>query len=400
MRTTHGKAALGARTQGDPALAATLVGALRLDGRVERVTHGFHTYPAGLHPDAAACLVRAFPGRSVLDPFCGGGTVLVEALLAGRRAVGRDVSSVAVLVARARTSRADEDTLTRVRSRARALAAEAGRARDLPPPGLRELVEPWHDPPALVELEALRRGLTQAEAEEPRAVADLLWACFSAIVVKASHRVSDTSARREPRARAPGTTAVLFHKKVRELGRRVAALRDAVAADVPDAEVALGDARELRLASSVDLVLTSPPYPTVYDYLPMQALREAWLGVRSPRGREIGSRRGFASNDPHDAHARWLDDTARWTRAAASALAPGGHLVVVIGDGRIGPEPIDARAPTIAAGEAAGLRTVATASVGRTEHARGGLRDEHVIVLADPRAAVDGAPVDVPPATR
>jgi SAM-dependent methyltransferase len=399
VRTTHGKAAVGARTQGDSALAATLVEALRLDGRVERVTHGFHTYPAGLHPDAAATLVRAFPGRSVLDAFCGGGTVLVEALLAGRRAAGRDVSSVAVLVARARTSRADEATLTRVRSRARALVAEARRARDVPPHDLLEAVGPWHDAPALVELEALRRGLVEAEAHEPRAVVDLLWVCFSAIVVKASHRASDTSARREPRPRAPGTTAILFHKKVRELGRRVAALRDAVPSHVPEADVALGDARGLRLAEPVDLVLTSPPYPTVYDYLPMQALREAWLGVRSPRDREIGARRGFTSIDPRDAHARWLDDTARWTRAAAAALTPGGHLVVVIGDGRVGESVIDARSPTIAAGEAAGLRLRATASVGRTEHARGGVRDEHVIVLADARAA-PGPPLDVPPATR
>src|SRR5580704_18912045 len=51
--------------------------------------HGFHTYPARMHPDTAARLVRAFAaeGETVLDPFCGSGTVLVEAMIARRRAV-------------------------------------------------------------------------------------------------------------------------------------------------------------------------------------------------------------------------------------------------------------------------------------------------------------------------
>src|SRR5579871_4085709 len=46
--------------------------------------HGFHTYPARMHPETAARLVRAFSeeGHAVLDPFCGSGTVLVEAMIA------------------------------------------------------------------------------------------------------------------------------------------------------------------------------------------------------------------------------------------------------------------------------------------------------------------------------
>ena len=57
--------------------------------QADRVTHGFHTYPAGLNPDAARDLLALFPGDSLHDPFCGGGTVLVETIFAlpglGRR---------------------------------------------------------------------------------------------------------------------------------------------------------------------------------------------------------------------------------------------------------------------------------------------------------------------------
>ena len=103
-RTTTGKAAFEPVVIGDRSLGVALVAALEAADPVDRATHGFHTYPAGMHPDAARGLVAALPGDSVFDPFCGGGTVLVEAMLAGKRAIGRDVSPVALRVARARTS--------------------------------------------------------------------------------------------------------------------------------------------------------------------------------------------------------------------------------------------------------------------------------------------------------
>lgn len=44
------------------------------------------------------------PGETVLDPFCGGGTTLVEAISLGRRAAGMDVSSLASFLARTKTT--------------------------------------------------------------------------------------------------------------------------------------------------------------------------------------------------------------------------------------------------------------------------------------------------------
>ena len=67
------------------------------DDPARSYVHGFHTYPARMHPVTAARLVNAFMGLSgcVLDPFCGSGTVIVEALIAGRAAVGTDLNPLA-----------------------------------------------------------------------------------------------------------------------------------------------------------------------------------------------------------------------------------------------------------------------------------------------------------------
>src|SRR5690606_25047375 len=89
----------------DPELARVLVSALDVRPDEERVlahVHGFHSYPARMHPDTAQALVAALsPKRgTVLDPFCGSGTVLVAARELGRLALGSDLNPLAVELAR------------------------------------------------------------------------------------------------------------------------------------------------------------------------------------------------------------------------------------------------------------------------------------------------------------
>lgn len=376
MRTTRGKPTLDRRDQGDPELAGKLGDALTAEEREDRLTHRFHAYPASLHPEAARDLIALFPGESVLDPFCGGGTVLVESMAAGRRTLGRDVSPVAVRVARARTTVCDDERLTRLRSAARAMAAVAMKADTLPPPAVMEEVADWYAPYVLCELASLRRGIDKA----PTDVQGLLAAAFSSILVKVSWRASETSARREEHPRPPGTASTLFHKKVRELARRLVALRDVVPEKTPHASIVIGDARRLALRRHVDLVLTSPPYPGIYDYLPMQGVRQAWFTGEVGEG-ELGSRRGWHE---HGAQRAWRRDTYAWMSQVAQGLAPGGHLVVVIGDGLQPAGPVDALMPTLDVGEACGLEALAVSSLARPDHARDEQRWEHVIAFAAP----------------
>ena len=93
-----------AHIEGDMALGKRCITALRSSGEFSRATQGFHAYPARLHPEAARLLLEALPGESLVDPFCGGGTLLVEGLIAGRRVYGSDLNPIATLVSTARTA--------------------------------------------------------------------------------------------------------------------------------------------------------------------------------------------------------------------------------------------------------------------------------------------------------
>ncbi len=64
---------------GDPELAKPLVRALEASREEpDTLTHGFHSYPARMHPAIARRVLQSYPGGLVVDPFCGSGTVLVD----------------------------------------------------------------------------------------------------------------------------------------------------------------------------------------------------------------------------------------------------------------------------------------------------------------------------------
>jgi DNA modification methylase len=89
-----------------PTLPRSLVSAVSNRDRVTGAPHAFYRYPARFSPVFAREVIEAFTqsGETVLDPFCGGGTSLVEAVSLGRRAVGMDVSSLAAFLTRTKTT--------------------------------------------------------------------------------------------------------------------------------------------------------------------------------------------------------------------------------------------------------------------------------------------------------
>ena len=125
-------------TEGDRTAADRLAHALAVDPSTDDEAdparshvHGFHTYPARMHPATAARLVAAFTptGGKVLDPFCGSGTVLVEAMAAGRPPFGTDLNPLAVRLARCKTRIRTAAELEHLTTVARDCAAHADTRR-------------------------------------------------------------------------------------------------------------------------------------------------------------------------------------------------------------------------------------------------------------------------------
>jgi hypothetical protein len=88
------------------ALPESFVVAALSQETVSACPHNIYKYPARFAPEFAREAIKAFSreGDLVIDPFCGSGTTLVEAIAAKRRIVGFDINSLACFLSRARTT--------------------------------------------------------------------------------------------------------------------------------------------------------------------------------------------------------------------------------------------------------------------------------------------------------
>jgi SAM-dependent methyltransferase len=358
---------------GDPKLADQLARALDVadvsEEQERRYTHGFHSYPARMHPLTARRVLAMLElprGALLVDPFCGSGTVLVEGVLAGARTVGVDANPLAVAIARAKTwmvSSVRRKELQTVARRIAAMVHEEGKAARRsgyeglpdrkPPPGMTateraKQLEGWFEPHIRRELETIATFIDQEKDEELRA---LLQALLSSVILKVSRRESDTSGQMVSRKLARGMAARLFGQRADELVDGLALVeKDSKGRGIPPL-VWLGDARSIPRKElpaglpdgAAQAVLSSPPYAGTYDYLEHHQLRLLLLGLPagSMEAQEIGARRSFGATPKEVALGlkKWGKDLKQSLSQMARVLEVGGRAVLLLGDSLAGRGP-------------------------------------------------------------
>src|SRR4030042_1773477 len=68
--------------------------------QVSYATHGIHRYPAKFIPQIPRFCMESYSkvGDTILDPFVGSGTTLLEAYISGRDSMGIDIHPLARLI--------------------------------------------------------------------------------------------------------------------------------------------------------------------------------------------------------------------------------------------------------------------------------------------------------------
>lgn len=359
--------------------------------------HGFHTYPARLHPETASRLVESFspPGGRVLDPFCGSGTVLVEARKLGRQALGIDANPLAVALATLKCHGSTPDSAEVLVAAAAAVVAHAD-ARRLhklgPTRKYGSADREVYDAHVLLELDGLRDGIVKIKPTELRRALLLV---LSATLTKVSKKLGDTAPRTAPKRLAGGFTIRFFETKAKDLAKRLLEYSALVPASAPEAKCAVGDARDLSKITpeSLDLILSSPPYPGVYDYFDHHELRLRWLGMDQAtfEESEIGARRRLSGIGFQAAVETWENEFGACLDAFREALAPQGSIALVIADSVLGGRALYADEAIRDLAIAHGLALACLGSQERPyfhEPTRAAFRQsprrEHVLVLRHP----------------
>jgi DNA modification methylase len=335
--------------------------AVSLSSPTNTLTHGLHRYPAKYIPQVPRWAIQehSLEGDTVLDPFSGSGTTLVEALAAGRNAIGVDLDPLACLIAEAKVAELDHQRLSDFLSRLVRAAEHAPVRLETPLPGVNNF-DHWFSRDAWAKLQSLKSGIDTLEAS-PRERRFLL-AVFSAILRLVSNADDQTQKTyvSGTRKKSPPDVISTFEAKFAKALQGVSQLSARRQGTFTDIRCA--SATSLPLAdSSVDLIVTSPPYLDSVDYMYNLMLEYFWIGMDvgiSSREDFNARRRAFiGSKTPFDLHrlplsiAHLIDEVnipdyrkdvvgpyfvhmLAHFKEASRVLKSGGKYVLVVGNSR------------------------------------------------------------------
>ena len=330
--------------------------------------HSFHWYPATFLSAIPGTLIPILSKQNdvVLDPFCGTATTGVESIRLGRRFIGIDVNPVAILIAHAKLYAPEQASFVRTLDienlRFRYLRWE--RARFSHPQA--ETLLRWYHKETYYELSFLVDHLRHIESASLRKCAQ---AVFSSILKNVCSQwrhwgwVCDNVAPKKDELQYKDAIDA-FQKAsydfIRSANRLVEDLR--LRSDHrtrnsirESSKLVCGDCVEGMSnleRNSVHLILSSPPYYGVADYIKAQRLSLLWFDhpdlraggfgfshFAELRNREAGSRAFRHRPNSFDAYVEYM---AKFFAQSTRVLKANGHLALVVGESK-------ARTPTLEA---------------------------------------------------
>ena len=306
--------------------------------------HRLHPYLGKFIPQLVEIFLRKYfkPGDTVLDPFVGSGTTLVQSNELGINSIGFDISIFNTILCKAKTAKYDLekakkevlDILEKVKkkpeiqSKQLALWERQGSYHS-------DYLRKWFAEKALDELLSYRALIEKGDYEYQELLK---------IILSRSARSSRLTThfdldfpktpQTEPywcykhsRQCTPTQDAMKFlhrysHDTIRRIEEFSGKRSDALV------KVVHGDSRKAELPK-IDGVITSPPYVGLIDYHEQHAYAYELLGLEDNSHSEIGS----ASNGSSQrAKQNYTEDISAVFRKSMESMSSGGRLIVVAGD--------------------------------------------------------------------
>jgi len=256
--------------------------------------HRIHAYPAkfpAFIPTKALHFaeVEQLKVRRVADIFCGCGTVAFEARRENIDFWGCDINPVATLIARTKSGSFEANRLIGYFEAIQASLPHASPEIDFPTSAF-ERLHYWYSDKQFRELAKLLNAINQAVPAKSRY--RLFFYCAFSNILKATSRWLTKSIKPQiDPHKKPANAWDAFSLQVEMMKRAFSQLPQRTASRVQiltENFLKLDDAPR-----DIDLLITSPPYVTSYEYADLHQLSSLWLGYaadyRDLRKGSIGS---------------------------------------------------------------------------------------------------------------
>lgn len=243
---------------------------------VNRLIHGLHKFPSKFIPNIPRWCINAFSeeNNTILDPFVGSGTTLVEAKISSRNSYGVDIDPLSKLITKVKTTPLNEENLI---SNKNWLINELNESfNDVKIPNIPNKYH-WFKPRVLEELAVIKKFIYKIKDDDIR---DFFLVCFSSIIRKVSN--ADDEGQKTyvySKNKKPFLSPIKYFLQIIELQTKNI-LEFSKVCSPNFAKLINKDAQNIELDNySVDLAITSPPYINAIDYILTQKLEYYWLNL-------------------------------------------------------------------------------------------------------------------------
>ena len=262
-------------------------------------SHGYHRYPAKFIPQLARRCIEEYSKKDdmVFDPFMGCGTTLVEALISGRKTCGIDINPVAYLITKAKLTPIEPNKLDDEVNKLIKDVENYPDSNISPIIPNNKRIDYWFPHEDIKEeLGILLGRINQIKDED---IKYFMLCCFSNILKNCSIWLMKSIKPTRDLKKIPTKPLTAFkrHVKVMIRGNNELYNLTSLQSNVKSKEhvdVKVGDAKNVPFPDNyANLIVTSPPYVTSYEYADLHQLSALWLrycdDIREFRKNFIGS---------------------------------------------------------------------------------------------------------------
>lgn len=255
-------------------------------------THDYHRYPAKFIPQLVEKLMEEYLQSSdahINDPFFGSGTTIVTAIAQGMKASGTDINKIAYLMTRVKATPLEPALLSeQIAVLLDQLAVLESPSWDKTRPAIeplipvrhRDRIDYWFPIAQQQELGIILRMIDQITRPDIR---NFFLVAFSHILKNCSIWLQTSTKPTRDLSKKPERPLTAFKRQISKMERGNTEFYQIVPATVKDhieqyLNIKIGDARQQPVPNdSVDLIVSSSPYVTSYEYADLHQLSTIWL---------------------------------------------------------------------------------------------------------------------------